>query len=106
MDYSNKYGTATLTPVGPVVHVSDVVGSDVVDAGYGFDIGTSAKLALITENVSLQPAFNMARRQGYVLYHHTSSTVQVCRLDALTCTQDDPHATLDRLNKYAAMAAT
>lgn len=105
MDYENQYGTATLTPVGPVVHVSTVVGVDVIDAGYGFDLDTAAKLALITENAQLQPAYSMERRQAYVLHHHSPSTVQVCRLDALVCTEIDPHATLDRLNRYAAMAA-
>ena len=105
MDYKNKYGTATLTPVGPIIHVSEVVGSEVIDAGYGFDLTTSAKLALITENVRLQPAYNMVRCQSYVIYHHTPSAVQVCRLDALVCTEADPHATLDWLNKYSAMAA-
>lgn len=105
MDYRNKFGTATLTPVGPIVHVSEVVGSEVIDAGYGFDLTTAAQLALVTENARLQPAYNMARSQSYVLCHHSPSTVQVCRLDALSCTETDPHATLDRLNKYAAMAA-
>lgn len=104
MNYSNKYGTAVLTPLGSIIHVSDIVGSDVVDAGYGFDTDTAEKLALITENVRLQPSFNMARRQWYVVYHHTSNTVQVCRLDELTCTEDEPRATLARLNNYKAMA--
>lgn len=105
MDYQNQYGSATLTPIGPVIPVSKVVGADVIDAGYGFDLDTAAKLALVTENARLQPAYNMARRQCYVIYHHSPSTVQVCRLDALACTEDAPHVTLDRLNKYAAMAA-
>lgn len=104
MDYKNQYGSATLTPVGPTVHVSKVVGADVIDAGYGFDLDAAAKLSLITENARLQPAYNMARRQCYVLYHHSPSEVQVCRLDALVSTEADPHATLDRLNSYAAMA--
>lgn len=104
MDYSNKCGTATLTPVGPIVHVSAVVGTEVIDAGHGFDIDTAAKLALVTENCKLQPSYNMERKQCYVLYHHTPSTVQVCRLDALACTEDDPHATLDYLNKRAPVA--
>lgn len=105
MDYKNRYGTAALTPVGPVTPVSKIVGVDVIDAGYGFDLDTAAKLALVTENARLQPAFNMARRQCYVLYHHSPNTVQVCRLDSLVCTEADPHATLDRLNKYAATVA-
>jgi hypothetical protein len=99
MDYSNKYGTATLTPVGPVVHVSAVVGTEVIDSGYGFDMDTAAKLALVTENFRLQPSYNMERKRFYVMYHHTPSTVQVCRLDALACTEEDPHATLSYLNK-------
>ena len=103
MDYKNKYGTATLTPIGPIVHVSKVVGAEVIDAGYGFDMATAERLALVTENARLQPAYNMARRQCYVVCHHSPSEVQVCRLDALVCTETDPHATLNRLNKYAQM---
>lgn len=104
MNYSNKYGTATLTPVGPIVHVSAVVGTDVIDSGHGFDIDTAAKLALVTENFKLQPSYNMARKKCYVMYHHTPSTVQVCRLDALDCTENDPHTTLDYLNRCAPVA--
>ena len=105
MDYKNQYGTATLTLVGPIIHVSKVVGADVIGAGYGFDLDTAAKLALITENARLQPAYNMALRQFYVLFHHSPSEVQVCKLDALASTEAEPHVTLERLNKYAAMAA-
>lgn len=31
MVYKNQYGSATLTPVGPTIHVSNAVGSDVID---------------------------------------------------------------------------
>lgn len=99
MDYANKYGNATLTPIGPTVHVSKICGEDVIDSGYGFDMDTAAKLALITENDRLQPAFNMTRKLAYVVLHHSPSDVQVCRLDALAYTGGDPHSTLNFLNK-------
>lgn len=102
MDYKNEYGTATLTPVGPITHVSAIVGQEVIAAGYGFSIDTAAKLALITENHRLQPSYNMALRQCYVLFHHTPSEVQVCRLDQLECTEVNPHATLANLARAAA----
>ena len=101
MEYSNKYGIATLTPVGPIIHVSKVNGAEVIGDGYGHDIDTAAKLALVTENHKLQPAYNMALKKCYVLFHHTPSTVQVCRLDALVCHESDPHGTLDLLNRCA-----
>ena len=98
MDYANKFGTATLTPVGPVVHVRTVVGTTVIDDGYGFDMDTAEKLALITENARLQPSYNMARRLCYVMLHHSPSQVQVCRLDRLTYVGGDPSETLNHLN--------
>lgn len=104
LDFKNRFGTATLTLVGPTIPVSTVVGAEVINAGYGFDMDTAAKLALITENARLQPAYNMELRQWYVLFHHSPSDVQVCRVDAVVCTEADPHAMLDRLNKYAAVA--
>jgi len=98
MDYANRYGSATLSPVGPVMRVSDVIGASVIDAGHSFDLKTAAQLALVTGNVGLQLAYNMARRMCYVVKHHSPSTVQVCHLDKLECTEDDPDSTLRMLN--------
>lgn len=99
MNYTNRYGEATLTPVGPIVHVSTVRGEQVIDDGYGFDMDTAGKLALITENRRLQPAYNMVRRLSYVMLHHSPSDVQICRLDHLNYTGGDPWDTLNYLNK-------
>lgn len=40
----------------------------------------------------------MARRLCYVMKHHGPSMVQVCRLDMLDCTEEDPDSTLRMLN--------
>lgn len=99
MQYSNRYGAAEISLIGEVVHVSEINGAAVVNAGYGFDIDTAEKLALITENRHLQPAYNRATKSFYVMYHHTSIMVQVCRLDGLTYTGGDPRLTIEQLNR-------
>lgn len=92
MKYTSEYGTATLTPIGPELHVSRVDGTSIIDEGFGFDIDTAAKLVLITGNQHLQPAYNMSRRMCYVVYHHSPNMVQVCRLDKLNYIGEDPHS--------------
>lgn len=99
LHFENRYGKATLRLVGEVMHVSKVDGLEVIDAGHGYEFEVASQLTLITGNERLQPVYNMVRRKFYVMKHHTSSTVQVCHLESISCTDEDPYATIQMLNR-------
>lgn len=73
MEYTNRFGTATLTQVGPIVHVKTIDGATVIDDGYGFDVDTAMKLALITENARVSATCVQHDQEATLreVLHHT-----------------------------------
>jgi hypothetical protein len=83
INYQNKYGKATLTPVSEVLRVQDVSYAKMPQLieQVKFSIDQAEKLALITGNKKIQIAFCMDKKLCYVLHHLTPSTVQICSVE-------------------------
>ncbi len=83
INYQNKYGKATLTPVSEVLRVSEVSYAKMpkLIEQVKLSIDQAEKLALITENNKIQIAFPMGKKLCYVLHHLTPSTVQICSVE-------------------------
>jgi hypothetical protein len=81
MNYRNKYGQATLTPVTDVLHISAISASKMpgLISQVQLSIEEAEQLALITENRHIQITYSMETKQFYVVHHVTANTVQLCQ---------------------------
>lgn len=76
--YKNKYGVLEFK-VGSYQKVSTIHSKDVNESLF-FDIGTAEKIALITENRSIQLCVNSDFKKMFLIHHSASDIAAVCEV--------------------------
>lgn len=87
--YENKYGSVTLTPVTDYMNISEVSANKLpVIQEHTFSMEDAERIALITDNRSIQISFPWILEQGhprrndaYVVHHQSPSTVCLCHVE-------------------------
>jgi hypothetical protein len=80
--YSNRFGTAEVTPVTPFMPVSSIRKTHPQAQENTFDLTTAEKIALITENRGIQlcPHFPIDGL-AYLVLHDSPSMAAICRVN-------------------------
>jgi len=82
--YENRYGVLEVEPIEEHHKVSEILGKN-IEERFFFDLETSEKIALITDNKDIQLGFlsSPPYDKVYLVHHLTGSLGAVCRITKL-----------------------
>jgi hypothetical protein len=80
--FSNKYGSFELEIIGEFTNVSNIKSNE-ISLDCFFDIDVAEKIALISENKSIQISTSKNMKHFYCVFHHSSSIVAVGKVKSL-----------------------
>jgi hypothetical protein len=110
MKFQNRYGSCELTPIGGIVHISEISNDRDVPDDIRFGIDDGEKLALITGNKDIQVGIVMGKPHESICYVMVyplkphQDMVQLAKITALdfaakSMLSDSPQAELNALNR-------